>query len=50
LKARADGRIRADETCVLYNCATGLKYPLPAMDRALDRNQPIDYDAIAAAE
>ncbi|MEQ9123464.1 MAG: threonine synthase [Alphaproteobacteria bacterium] len=50
LKARADGRIRADETCVLYNCATGLKYPLPAMDRALDRSQPIDYDAIAAAE
>lgn len=48
--ARADGRIKADETCVLYNCATGLKYPLPAMDRALDRTQPIDYAAIAAAE
>ncbi len=47
--ARADGRIKADETCVLYNCATGLKYPLPAMDQKLDRHQPIDYAALAAA-
>ena len=48
--ARADGRISADETCVLYNCATGLKYPLPEMNQMLDRHQPIDYAAIAAAE
>lgn len=48
-KARADGRIKADETCVLYNCATGLKYPLPPMDQALDRHQPIDYAALARA-
>ena len=48
-KARADGRIKADETCVLYNCATGLKYPLPPMDQALDRHQPIDYAALAKA-
>jgi threonine synthase len=48
--ARADGRISADETCVLYNCATGLKYPLPEMNQLLDRHQPIDYAAIAAAE
>lgn len=45
--ARADGRIKADETCVLFNCATGLKYPLPPMDQSLDRHQPIDYAAMA---
>ncbi len=50
LAARADGRIKADETCVLYNCATGLKYPLPEMTRSLDRTKPIDYAALAAAE
>ena len=48
-KARADGRIKADETCVLYNCATGIKYPLPPMDQSLDRHQPIDYAALARA-
>jgi threonine synthase len=27
--ALADGRIGADETALLFNCASGLKYPLP---------------------
>ncbi|MCA8927592.1 MAG: threonine synthase [Alphaproteobacteria bacterium] len=47
--ARGDGRIRADESCVLFNCATGLKYAMPPVTRTLDRNQPIDWAAIAAA-
>jgi threonine synthase len=34
---------------VLYNCATGLKYPLPPSDRTIDITKPIDYDAIAKA-
>ncbi len=42
-QALADGRVEKGETAVLYNCATGLKYPMPRIDRALDRNQPIDY-------
>jgi threonine synthase len=42
----ADGRIRRDEQVVLFNCATGLKYPLPPMHRALDRRQPIDFAAL----
>ena len=29
-QARADGRIAAGEVAVLFNCATGLKYPMPA--------------------
>ena len=47
--ARADGRIKADESCVLFNCATGLKYEMPAVTAQLDRHQPIDYDALARA-
>jgi threonine synthase len=40
-----DGRIRRDERAVLYNCATGLKYPLPSVTRTLDRTKPIDFSA-----
>ena len=40
------GRIAKDESVVLYNCATGLKYPLPPVERHLDRHQPIDYAAL----
>ncbi|MCC6890620.1 MAG: threonine synthase [Hyphomicrobiales bacterium] len=42
----ADGRIRRDERALLFNCATGLKYPLPPMHRTLDRNRPIDFAAL----
>jgi threonine synthase len=42
----ADGRIRRDERAVLFNCATGLKYPLPPVHRTLDRLQPIDFAAL----
>src|SRR5512136_565385 len=38
----ADGRIRCDERALLFNCATGLKYPMPAVERTLDRLRPID--------
>jgi threonine synthase len=39
----ADGRIRRDERVLLFNCATGLKYPMPPVGRTLDRLQPIDF-------
>jgi threonine synthase len=42
----ADGRVRRDERAVLFNCATGLKYPLPPVTRALDRTKPIDFGAL----
>ncbi|CAO3451985.1 Threonine-synthase-like protein 2 [Azospirillum argentinense] len=42
-QALADGRVGRDERAVLFNCATGLKYPLPPVHRTLDRHQPIDY-------
>jgi threonine synthase len=42
----ADGRIRRDERAMLFNCATGLKYPLPPARRTLDRHKPIDFAAL----
>lgn len=42
----ADRRIKATDRVVLFNCATGLKYPLPASDRTLDRHKPIDFAAL----
>jgi len=45
-KGLADGRIRRDERAVLFNCATGLKYPLPPSRRTLDRHKPIDFAAL----
>ena len=47
-KALEEGRIGESERAVLFNCATGLKYPMPAMDRALDRNRPVDWRALTA--
>jgi threonine synthase len=42
----ADGRVRPHERAVLFNCATGLKYPLPPVTRSLDRTKPIDFAAL----
>ena len=42
-QALKDGRVKSDERVVLYNCATGLKYPMPDIDRDLDRHQTIDH-------
>jgi threonine synthase len=45
-QSRADGRIRRDERALLFNCATGLKYPMPPVGRTLDRLQPIDFSTL----
>jgi len=39
----ADGRVSKSDRVMLFNCATGLKYPLPPVTRTLDRHKPIDY-------
>jgi len=43
-QALATGQIRKDERVLLFNCATGLKYPMPEIDRRIDCRQPINYD------
>jgi threonine synthase len=45
-QALADGRVSKTDRVVLFNCASGLKYPLPKIERTLDRHQPIDYAAL----
>lgn len=47
-RALAAGRVGRDERVVLFNCATGLKYPMPAAPRRLDLKRPIDYGALRA--
>ncbi|MCP5540258.1 MAG: threonine synthase [Akkermansiaceae bacterium] len=48
-KALAGGLVSPDETAVLFNCASGLKYELPRADDALDCTGPIDYGKLVAA-
>ena len=45
-QALADGRVKKTDRVVLFNCASGLKYPLPKIERKLDRHKPIDYAAL----
>ncbi len=43
-KALESGLVRKDERVLLFNCATGLKYPMPDCDHRLDCHQAVDYD------
>ncbi|WP_374943944.1 threonine synthase [Sphingomonas sp.] len=45
-EALRSGEVDEDERVVLFNCATGLKYPMPEAPRTLDRTQPIDFDRL----
>jgi len=45
-QALADGRVKKSDRVVLFNCASGLKYPLPKIEKKLDRHKPIDYAAL----
>lgn len=42
----ASGRIRKDERVVLFNCATGLKYPMKGKVERIDLGKPVDYQWI----
>lgn len=44
--ALAAGLVGKGDRVVLFNCATGLKYPMPDDSRTLDRHAPIDFDAL----
>ena len=45
-EALRTGLIDEEESVVLFNCATGLKYPMPPADDALDRHGAIDLAAL----
>jgi threonine synthase len=42
-QALADGRVRADQRVVLFNCASGLKYPMPEAGRRLKLGDAVDW-------
>jgi threonine synthase len=48
-KARAAGLVAANERAVLFNCGSGLKYPMPPADETIDHTAPVDWDAMARA-
>ncbi|MGH1411901.1 MAG: threonine synthase [Pelagimonas sp.] len=44
-QALAAGQIKDSDRAVLWNCATGLKYPLPEVSGRLDKDTEIDFSA-----
>jgi threonine synthase len=40
-KAIADGRVRRDERALIFDTATGLKYPMPAAGKRIDKADPV---------
>ena len=46
VKSLCEGRIGANDRVVLFNCASGLKYPLPPAENRLDLNGKIDFAAL----
>ena len=42
-RALSSKLISKDDKVVLFNCATGLKYPLPEVSKIIDKNNKIDY-------
>jgi threonine synthase len=42
----SDGRVKRTDQVLLFNCASGLKYPLPPVRRTLDRHKPIDFASL----
>jgi len=41
------GLVNPEDRVVLFNCATGLKYPMPAHEDHLDLGAPIDYQKLS---
>jgi threonine synthase len=42
----ASGRVRPDEQVVLFNCASGLKYPMPEAGRRLKLGNAVDWQEL----
>ena len=44
--ALKDGLVSETDKVVLFNCATGLKYPMPEANDAIDKDGVIDFDTL----
>jgi threonine synthase len=45
-EALTRGMVSPDDRALLFNCATGLKYPMADRSVTLDKDGPIDWDAL----
>jgi threonine synthase len=48
-EALADGRIRQDDRVVLFNCASGLKYPMPEAGKRLKLGEAVNWSKLTEA-
>jgi threonine synthase len=48
-QALADGRVRPDERVVLFNCASGLKYPMPEAGSRLKLGESVNWQKLTGA-
>jgi threonine synthase len=48
-EALADGRVRPDDRVVLFNCASGLKYPMPEAGTPLKLGDTLHWPKLAGA-
>ena len=42
-KSLNEGLIKQNDKVVLFNCASGLKYPLPEVSNFIDKNSKINF-------
>ena len=47
-QALASGQLSASANVVLFNCATGLKYPMAPVTTSVDQHGPIDFRVLAS--
>jgi len=48
-QALADGRVRPDDRVVFFNCASGLKYPMPEAGSRVELGEPMDWRKLTSA-
>jgi threonine synthase len=48
-QALAGGRVRPDDRVVLFNCASGLKYPMPEAGQRLKLGEPVNWQQLTRA-
>ena len=44
--ALSSGLVSATDQAILFNCSTGLKYPMPEAPQWLDRNEPVPFESL----
>ncbi len=49
-RALAEGTIGQSDRVILWNCATGLKYPLPTVNKRLNIHEAVDYGQFRARD